>query len=149
MFFSYHLNESKGVKMRTKEEIIKRIEERRSVDFFSFEWPYYLNLLTYEEAKPFLDPDCDGKDWEVKTLDEIKQDAIEYMPFAWEKANNCRGISAWRSISHYIAWLWLLGEDFDDIGDYEFYGKPQLIRICEYLGLDHTEWDDDIRVNTG
>jgi hypothetical protein len=71
------------------------------------------------------------------------------MDFAWDKANNGRGISANRSIAHYQAWLWLLGVEWCDtlMDDYEFYGKPQLIRICEYLGLDPKQWDDGERVN--
>jgi len=39
---------------------------------------------------------------------------------------------------HYIGWLWLMGEDkFDNLMiDYNFYGKPQLVEICEFLDLD-------------
>ena len=113
-----------------------------------FETPYYIYALTYENAKKYLKPECNGKDWKPTTEEEIKKEASEYMPFAWEKANGCRGISAGRSIAHYIAWLWLLGEDFDDMEDYEFYGKPQLIRVCEYFGLDHKQWDNKVRTNT-
>lgn len=136
--------------MRTAEEIIKRIDERREHDLFGFEWPYYLDGLTFEQAKPYLKEDATGENWKVKTATEIRQEAIDYMSFAWDKANNCRGISANRSISHYQAWLWMLGEDWADSlwDDYEYYGKPQLVRICEYFGLDQNQWDDGIRTNT-
>jgi len=135
--------------MRTAEEIIKRIEDRREDDFLGFEWPFYLDGLTFEQAKPYLKEDATGEGWKVKTVAEIRQEAIDYMSFAWDKANNCRGISASRSISHYQAWLWMLGEDWSDSlwDDYEYYGKPQLVRICEYFGLDPTLWDDGIRTN--
>ena len=134
--------------MRTQEEILKRIERRKKHDFFNFETPYYIYALTYENAQKYLKPEFDGKDWKPSVEEDTRKEAIEYMPFAWEKANNCRGVSASRSISHYIAWLWLLGENFDDIEDYEYYGKPQLIRICEHFGLDHKQWDDGVRTNT-
>ena len=135
--------------MRTESEIIARIEARKDADIFGFEWPYYLSSLPFEAAKPYLKPEATGDDWKVKTLDEIRAEAIDYMAFAWDKANNCRGISANRSIMHYQAWLWLLGEDWGDtlMDDYEFYGKPQLVRICEYFGLDSKKWDDGIRSN--
>ena len=31
--------------------------------------------------------------------------------------------------------------------DYEYYGKPQLIEICKYLGVDHLQYDDGVREN--
>ena len=73
------------------------------------------------------------------------------MEFAWDKANNCRGISASRSIDHYSVWIWLLGDEdkLSDIRDYEYYGKPQLVEICELYGWDHSKWDDGVRTNVG
>jgi hypothetical protein len=136
--------------MRTQDDIIQRIESRKENDFMGFEVPFYLDMLTFENAKQYLVDDAVEANWTQLSANDIKAKAIDYMAFAWKKANNCRGISAGRSISHYIAWLWLLGEDgFDDMEDYEYYGKPQLIRVCEYLGLDHTLWDDGVRTNDG
>lgn len=75
---------------------------------------------------------------------------IEYMPFAWEKANNCRGLSAGRSLAHYTAWLWLDGDNeiWPTLEDYEYYGKDKLVEICNYLGIDSKQWDDGIRKNS-
>lgn len=136
--------------MRTQQEILSRIEQRKKGDPLGFEWPIYFESLTFENAKPFIKEDATKESWgEPKTVESIRQEAIEYMPFAWEKANDCRGISANRSIYHYMAWLWLLGEDgFDDLFDsYEYYGKPQLERVCKYFVLDPKKWDDGIRTN--
>jgi hypothetical protein len=135
--------------MRTHDEIIQRIKERKDEDWFGFEWPYYLEVLPFDKAMQFLKKDAAADGWVVKTEQQIKEAAIDYMPFAWGKANNCRGISAGRSISHYTAWLWLLGVPWADelLEEYEYYGKPQLERICEYLGLDSKKWDDGIRSN--
>lgn len=136
--------------MRTQQQILARITERRNGDPLGFEWPLYLDALTFDNARSFLKPEATEADWKQNTEDEIRQEAIDYMDFAWEKANNCRGISANRSIMHYQAWLWLLGEDWGDslMDDYEFYGKPQLEKICTYFGLDPKKWDDGIRSNT-
>jgi hypothetical protein len=71
-------------------------------------------------------------------INEIKG----YMPFAWDKANNCRGLSAGRSILHMQAWLWLLGADDAQLDDYTHYGKPQLKAICEAFGIDWKALDD-------
>jgi hypothetical protein len=135
--------------MRTQKEILDRIQERRPNDSLNFEWPYYVGALTLDNAKQFLKDDVKESDWKQSKEEEIKADAIEYMGFAWEKANKCRGISAGRSISHYIAWMWLLGYDNTERWeDYAYYGKPQLIEICGLLSLDYKKWDDSVRTNT-
>ena len=62
----------------------------------------------------------------------------DYMSFAWEKANDKRGISANRSIDHFKGWLWLL-EDEEGIEylkvSYAPYGKPGLTYICKKYGF--------------
>ena len=87
-----------------------------------------------------------AEDWqEVEPNTDHLLGAIEeYMPFAWDKANNCRGLSADRSVSHMKAWLWLLGDDLGEKldGIYCFYGKPCLRVICEKYGWDWRQWDD-------
>lgn len=138
--------------MRAQEEIVKRINERQADDFFGFEVGEYYAFLTYENAKQFLKDSVTKEQFEETTYkgQTPKEVMIDYMPFAWDKANNCRGLSAGRSIQHYVAWLWLDGNDelAESIEDYEFYGKPQLVQICEYLGIDPAQWDDGIRVNS-
>ena len=71
------------------------------------------------------------------------------MAFAWGKANGRRGLSAGRSLAHYSAWLWLVGNEelAEEIRKYQFHGKPQLIKICEFLGLDAAQWDDGERTD--
>lgn len=143
--------------MRSQEEILERIEQKKSEDIFGFEVGEYIAALNQENMEKMrlrgvVKEDADLSEWEpiFKSDEDILERCKDYMEFAWDKANNCRGISANRSIMHYIAWLWLLGyEEFDNLMDgYQFYGKPQLIRICEFLGIDHTQYDDGIRTNT-
>ena len=140
--------------MRTQTEILARIKERSQHDPFGFEWHEYLGALTRESAEALkgsvIKPDADLGDWGqiYKTDDEVRAKCIEYMDFAWEKAKNGRGISASRSMSHYKAWLWLLGQDsFEDLDNYQFYGKDHLVRICKFLDLDPAKWDDGVREN--
>jgi hypothetical protein len=139
-----------GGTMRTDEEIIQRIEERRKEDFFGFEISDLIVCLPAEKAKPFLKEGADLTDWSPASRDReaILKQMADYMPFAWDKANNCRGISASRSMSHYTSWIWLIGDDLGNLDDYEFYGKDNLAKICKHYGWDHTQWDDGIRVNS-
>ena len=132
--------------MKTTEQILARIEELKDSDFFGFERSDLIDYLPFEHAKPYLKDGVTADEWEASTKDPV--DCIkEYMDFAWEKANNNRGISASRSMSHMSAWLWLAGEhDFlakiGDLQDYEYYGKPQLREICEHLEIDWKQYDD-------
>lgn len=73
------------------------------------------------------------------------------MEFAWGKANGCRGLSAGRSLEHMQAWVWLMGDDdfWSELDAsiehaYQYYGKPQLVLICNHYGLDWSQWDDGI-----
>ncbi len=137
--------------MRTQEEIVARIKAREANDVFGFEVSEYVDYLDFEHAHPYLKEGVTEDEWEgPRSLTEVKDAMKDYMEFAWGKANGCRGISASRSISHYVAWMWLDGqtEIADTLeDDYEFYGKPQLVQICEYLGIDHKQWDDGRRSN--
>jgi len=138
---------------RTQDQIVARIHERKGDDMLGFEVDEYVPYLDYEHAKAFIKPDVTKEQWEADTKDVMdpRDRAFDYMPFAWDKANNCRGISSNRSISHFIAWLWLDGDDelWPTLWkDYRYYGKPQLEQICQYLGIDPTKHDDGVRTNT-
>jgi hypothetical protein len=121
-----------------------------------FEWHEYVEALTQKSAETLIGTifkdGADLSDWgDIQFADDdaILAKCKDYMAFAWEKANSCRGISAGRSLMHYKAWLWMFGrDDFEDIDDYDCYGKDELVRICEFLDIDHTKLDDGQRSNT-
>ena len=83
---------------RTQNEILKRIEEVKSYDFLGFERNDYIDFLDFEHAKIFLKDGTKKEDWEggenPRPFTDPIKDMKEYMDFAWEKANGCRGISA-------------------------------------------------------
>lgn len=135
--------------MRTQTEILERIERLSIGDLFGFETSDLIASLPYEQAKPYLNADVRPEQWMPDSLerDDIIQRMKGYMPFAWEKANNCRGISAARSLAHFMSWLWLAGDDLGDLLDYQWYGKDQLRKICEHYGWDADQWDDGVRTN--
>ena len=134
---------------RTDDEIISRINVVADRDFFGFEVSDLVVRLEYEKAKQFIPADVIQKDWEVVSREpaDVISMMRNYMSFAWEKANDCRGLSAGRSLSHYSAWIWLAGDDLGDLLEYEFYGKDKLVLICNHYGWDSSEWDDGVRTN--
>ncbi len=132
--------------MRTTDEILSRVEEVRETDFFGFETADLLSWLPYDKAKPYLKDSARSEDWtyNVPTHDAVLKCIVGYMPFAWKKANECRGLSAMRSLQHMKAWLWLLGDSLaDELDDYTHYGKPQLRAICDKLGINWSSMDDN------
>ena len=128
--------------MKTQQEILNRIEEVKSNDFFGHQRSDLIDYLDFENAKPFLKDDVTAEQWE-KESKSPKQVMIDYLSFAWEKANEKRSVSAARSMAHYTAWLWLDGDEtlHKTLSDYSDYGKPELIEICKYLGVDHLQYD--------
>jgi len=95
--------------MRSQDDIVRRFEERKNDDPFGFEVTEYIYAMDLEHATPYLNEGV--TDWKAETKDETLAKAIKYLTFAFGKAEDERGISANRSIQHYIAWLWLLEED--------------------------------------
>ncbi|AFU87414.1 hypothetical protein CcrSwift_gp244 [Caulobacter phage CcrSwift] len=136
---------------RSTADIIARIKvlEEDPTDFFGFQANDLVCYLPFEAAKPWLNENATPEVWtpNVNTPEAIKQVILDYMEFAWDKANNRRGLSAGRSLDHMKAWLWMLDEDAAwvaalKLSDYTHYGKPQLRAICKRFGWDWTAWDD-------
>lgn len=137
-----------------QDKLVARINERRSKDLLGFEWHEYLPYVEPERLRPFLKPDADLSD--LPKPIPVDRTALlakmqDYMTFAFGKAHDHRGISAGRSLMHYVAWAWLAGdidfaEEIDRMSnsdDYAPYGLPVLRRICEFYGWDPLEHGDE------
>ncbi len=127
--------------MRTNLEIVSKIRKHEN-DFFGFISTDLLEYLSFDLAKQFLEGDDikkveSGKaKWKPSSLKTpyIIKSMKKYMVFALSKAENHRGLSASRSIEHFKAWIWLLGNDdynFIRWNNYKNYGAPVLRQICE------------------
>lgn len=139
-----------------QQKIVERYKARVADDMFGWEASEYLRALDFEHLKPLLKPEAQEdpkirEEWaaDLTTREAVLKRMEEYMSFAFDKANNQRGLSANRSVMHYIAWIWLAGdEDFsaeieEDLKTgYQFYGKLILRKICEKYGWDWGQWDD-------
>lgn len=136
--------------IRTLDDIAARIKviDAGKSDWAGFEREDLVTRLDFTRAKPYLKDEVKADEWEPDDED-LYFKMCDYMEFAWGKANDERGLSVGRTLAHYSAWLWLVGNEklAEEIRDYQAYGKPQLIMICEFLGLDATKWDDGVRTN--
>lgn len=128
--------------MRTQEEILERFE--KADDLLGTQKGNLISYMDFENAKPHLKEDYvksveDGVEvWEVST--EPKNEILEYLDFAYGKAEEERGLSAGRSMLHLKTWIWLDDEDFyneviDLIDNYTDYGIPALDKISEHYGF--------------
>lgn len=132
--------------MRTDQQIVERIEALKRSDLFGFKTSDLVMALDAEHARPFCKEDADLSEWKptARTPEEAKAVVLDYMPFAWEKANHCRGLSAMRAMDHMNSWVWLAEEDALlaalEGTDYTHYGKTHLRAICEHFGWDWEAW---------
>lgn len=136
-------------KLRSKEEVIEKIRKVNSENnFLDFRTDVLLEYLDFESAKEFYKEEYAEKvnSGEIKheyvtDLKECAQDFLDYMGFAWMKAQDERGISASRSIQKLGAWLWLMNREdlektINDDDLYNPYGAPALIEVCKQLGIE-------------
>lgn len=141
--------------MRSVAEIITRIkllqDPANSEDFFGVQVGNLLATLPYEWAKAndwlkdgVTEEQWNGMSGRLHTDEDVLKAMREYLPFAWRKANDCRGLSASRSIDHMRAYLWLLeNEEFNRMDEvYEYYGKPNLVICSKLCGFDWRKHDD-------
>jgi hypothetical protein len=122
--------------MRTSEEIAARIQERMKLDpIFGWEPQFLVVYLSSDRAKALF-PSLDIDEWEPCSLepDSIREEMRNYIPFAWEKIQDERGISASRSMAHFSVWVWLLGDDLGELTTYTDYGAENLRKICRHYG---------------
>lgn len=142
-------------KLKTIPEIVEKIDSlTREEDFFGAMRGDLIDFLPFKEAKKYLKKGVTAKKWaeyqRPLTVESITERVKDYMPFAWEKANNRRGLSAGRSVDHFKAYLWLMNdgslEEMEKI-EYQHYGKEKLIYVAEKFGFDWREVDNNERVN--
>lgn len=135
--------------MRTQQEILDKYNKEKD-EFFSFAEDL-IPYLSYENALPILKThgvemtkdEYEEKEAKEYSIEAIKKEMLDYLDFAFDKADRHRGLSAGRSIEHYEYWVFLLNdeklqEDFDN-AEYKNYGVPKLAVIAEYLGVDFPE----------
>lgn len=141
---------------RSHEEILAEFNRRDNNGFlFDFGLDDLIFRLPFDLAKPHLSDEATEENTKYLRKSMLYHDIIaemrEYMVFAWDKANDERGLSAIRSIQYFTAWLWLLGDEetfafASNDDNYAMYGRPILAKICEVYGFpnENKNGDDDV-----
>lgn len=135
--------------IRKQEEILEKFKSIDQFDdFFGVQRTDLLLFMEFETAVPFLKDEYvkdvkSGKE-EYKHKTDPKKEILSYLPFAFEKAENQRGLSAARSLDHLKTWIWLDDDKFyneiiEDIENYTNYGIPQLKKIATHYGFKREE----------
>jgi len=128
--------------IRTTEQVLARIEEVKSDDFFGFQREVLYYALPYEAvaATGVLSEGVTEEKWNQDhpgTEEAITADALGYLRFAFGKAYDHRGISASRSVDKMTSYAWVLCRD--DVlaemerADYAQYGVPILVAFAEHF----------------
>jgi len=135
--------------MRTQEEILERAKNAN--DIFGTQLGDLVPYMEFENAKQFLKEDYvdkieSGEDvWNM--LSNPKEEILDYLEFAYEKAEDERGLSASRSMLHFKTWIWLDDEVFYNkviglIDNYTNYGIPALDEISKHYGFVREKQDN-------
>lgn len=136
--------------MKTAAEIIARMQVEEPRDWMGTIRSDLVDYLEFEDAKPYLKPEATAEMWAQREAKPPMDRVRDYLSFAWDKANDCRGLSAGRSLDHLRAWLFVAGYgDLVDahFADYERYGKFQLVIASELAGFDWRAADNGEWVN--
>jgi len=143
------LIETNKLQLRTQEELAAKFNElQNGGGMFDFRPEVLMNYLTFESAKPHLkeeyvkEVEAGAKQWEqITTIEKCAEEFLDYMKFAWGKAEDERGISASRSVQKLGMWLWIMNRDdlrriIEDDDLYNPYGAPALIEVCNQMGIE-------------
>jgi hypothetical protein len=136
-----------NLSLRPSKEIKEQYESVKKNDFFGFSGEVFTSFINWEDGKEYYKEEyrnkVDAGEEQFSYTTDIKeaaQDFLDYMNFAWGKAQDQRGISSSRSISKLSAWLWCmnrpdLSEEINRDDLYNPYGAPALISICDKMGI--------------
>jgi hypothetical protein len=142
--------------VQTDAAIVQRLLDISARDMFGFETMDLVSVLPWDEAKAFLKLGAQRDEWKPVARDRksVIEQMRDYMTFALEKATDHRGLSANRSVNHFTAWLFLLGDDglvafAEDDGNYKNYGMPILKAICDKYQFAFPADDGALNMATG
>lgn len=137
--------------LKTSAEIVSRMRDSVSDDLFGTQRGDLLEFLPFDVAREWLKEETTAEQWaecfKQPTREAVLNEMREYFDFAVGKALDERGLSANRSIFHFTAWVWLLGDEemlrfLDDGSNYSPYGAPMLLEIARKYDLRPKEESD-------
>jgi hypothetical protein len=139
--------EKNKLSLRSPKEVFARIKEAENSDYLGFAKEVLMDYADFGDVKHLFKDDyvkeieSGTSQWkQISDLRECAQEFLDYMNFAWGKAEDQRGISASRSVQKLGEWLWLMNREdlYDEISRddlYNPYGAPALISVCEKMDI--------------
>lgn len=139
---------------RTHSEIVAQLRHvlASNPDPFGVEPSRLLDALPFELAKEWLRSEVTAGEWEqqpgrLRTLEDVMKSAVEYLPFAWAKANEARSSSSSiRSVAHFRGLAWLTGNaafyEKMKSNPQRFDAKVALVAASEFFGVNWREYDN-------
>lgn len=141
-----------NLKLKPQQELAEKFTQvLGSNQMFDFRPEVMYPYLSFENAKPHLKDEAvkaieaGTEKWEqITSIEKCATEFVDYMKFAWGKAEDERGLSASRSIQKLGMWLWMMDRDdlriiIEDDNLYNPYGAPALIEVCKQLGIEVPE----------
>lgn len=128
--------------MKNIETIKQKMESVKDEDFLGFICGDLIDTLPFEDAKEYLKDGITKEEWEetrLKTDADVIKKMKGYIDFAYDKAENQRGLSANRSIMHFQAWSFLVDDGLHEwinneyATNYDNYGINILDHIKKWL----------------
>lgn len=122
---------------------------------FGFDVEVLARALTFEQAQGagILKEDATDDGWGEPFADDdaVRAAAVDYLQFAFGKAQDHRGLSASRSVDKMTEFLWLLNIDTTPVGEASFqnYGVPQLKVVAGLLDVPFPTDADLVRMADG
>lgn len=131
---------------REHDEITRYYEKVAANDIFGVWGTELLMRVPLEKATRFMKTDhgWTPETWERAQLKKDHESLVaemeDYFQFAWEKAVGHRGVSASRTVQHYMAWAWLLNDMelmayLMEPANYPNYGCPMLLAIAQVYDM--------------
>lgn len=127
---------------REDDEIVRYYEKIRANDIFGVWGTELLLRVPLSKAIPLMKSDHGWTEetWEKAKLKKDHETIVgemeDYFQFGTEKALGHRGLSASRSVHHYLAWCWLINDMelfayLMNDKNYANYGCPMLLAVAQ------------------
>lgn len=134
--------------MKTRERVTEEIQGGRKSGCEFIDSRDYARLTPYfQSAEGFdmlgfsLKEGAEFEESKAWTRENIIEDLKGDVSFAFEKANNQRGISANLMYEVVKMWMWVFDDELADYDDYYDYGIPFLKQVAAKYELPDESWN--------
>ena len=104
--------------IKTREEVQKRYEKNKDNNLLWYEMngKCLIPFLPFEYLRSLCKDEYSDEEVREDMIELTRENVIkemkDYLPFAFDKCIGERGLSANRSMGHYLEWIWLIDDEF-------------------------------------